>query len=158
MAESFLFSQKSQGFIVKVITEADLGRWKLYSPLAKKAVLWAMTKKNTCSCIGVAPTLNIRMNTVEFWVALVSLSSQLLLQGLLTSILGPLSMVLNMCRLFLFSRLKFPFQCESSFWSFKMNFRIHTFKEELNKGILLNLNGSMPFKNSRHVNNISLFF
>ena len=87
MAESFLFSQKSQGFIVKVITEADLGRWKLYNPLVKKAVLWAITKKNTCSCIGVTPTLNIRMNTVDFCLALVSLSSQLLLQGLLTSIL-----------------------------------------------------------------------
>ena len=33
-----------------------------------------------------------------------------------------------------------------------MNFRIHTIKEELNKGILLDLNGSMPFKNSRHIN------
>ena len=33
-----------------------------------------------------------------------------------------------------------------------MNFRIHTIKEELNKGILLDLNESMPFKNSRHIN------
>lgn len=33
-----------------------------------------------------------------------------------------------------------------------MNFRIHTAKEELNKGILLDLNGSMPFKNLRHIN------
>lgn len=157
MAESFLFSQKSQGFIVKVITEADLGRWKLYSPLAKKAVLWAMTKKNTCSCIGVAPTLNIRMNTVEFWVALVSLSSALAARTL-NKYPGPTVHGAEYVSFISVFRLKFPFQCESSFWSFKMNFRIHTFKEELNKGILLNLNGSMPFKNSRHVNNISLFF
>lgn len=29
----FLFPQKSQGFTVKVLTEADLGRWTLYVPL-----------------------------------------------------------------------------------------------------------------------------
>lgn len=35
--------------------------------------------------------------------------------------------------------------------SFKMNFGIHTTKEKLNRGVLLNLKGSMHFKNSSHV-------
>ena len=34
---------------------------------------------------------------------------------------------------------------------FKMNFRIHTIKEKLDRGILLNLKGSVHFKNLSHI-------
>lgn len=65
--------------------------------------------------------------------------------------MGPLSMVLNMCHLFFSSSIFLSSMRVVFGVCFKMNFRIHTIKEKLDRGILLNLKGSVHFKNLSHI-------
>lgn len=94
------------------------------------------------------------MTTVDFGAVLLLLSSQYSWQRLLQLSSRPTvhgAECVSLCFCFFF-HLRFLFQGKSAFGiCSKMNFRIHTVKENVNRGVLLNLNGSVSFKNSSHV-------